>query len=129
MVDKSTRFPKIKGSDYRHQRNIDCLIARTACLVCFISTVNGRSKTERKEAATSGASRGHITKLRQSIILRCLWFRSRKKDGRNFFHSLPMYPGACTIKLCSVYLFTGALYEVILVLHRDALFHLRTNRL
>jgi hypothetical protein len=30
-------------------KNIDCLTARTACLVCFISTVNGRSK-KRKEA-------------------------------------------------------------------------------
>jgi hypothetical protein len=29
---------------HRHLSNIDCLMARTACLVCFISTVNGRSK-------------------------------------------------------------------------------------
>jgi hypothetical protein len=29
---------------YRHLSNIDCLTVRTACLVCFISTVNGRSK-------------------------------------------------------------------------------------
>jgi hypothetical protein len=36
-------------SDHRHLSNIDCLTARTACLVCFISTVNGRSK-KRKEA-------------------------------------------------------------------------------
>ncbi len=35
---------------HRHLSNIDCLMARTACLVCFISTVNGRSKKERKEA-------------------------------------------------------------------------------
>ena len=28
----------------RHLSNIDCLMACTACLVCFISTVNGRSK-------------------------------------------------------------------------------------
>ncbi len=29
---------------------IDCLTVHTACLVCFISTVNGSSKKERKEA-------------------------------------------------------------------------------
>ncbi len=29
---------------HRHLSNIDCLMACTACLVCFISTVNGRSK-------------------------------------------------------------------------------------
>jgi hypothetical protein len=37
------------GSTHRHQSNIDCLMARTACLVCFISTVNGRSKKIKKE--------------------------------------------------------------------------------
>jgi hypothetical protein len=36
--------------DHRHLRNIDCLMAHTACLVCFISTVNGCSKKVRKEA-------------------------------------------------------------------------------
>ena len=30
--------------EQRHLSNIDCLMAHTACLVCFISTVNGRSK-------------------------------------------------------------------------------------
>jgi hypothetical protein len=29
---------------HRHLSNIDCLMAHTACLVCFSSTVNGRSK-------------------------------------------------------------------------------------
>jgi len=29
---------------HRRLSNIDCLMARTACLVCFSSTVNGRSK-------------------------------------------------------------------------------------
>jgi len=28
----------------RHLSNIDCLMAHTTCLVCFISTVNGSSK-------------------------------------------------------------------------------------
>jgi hypothetical protein len=35
--------------DHRHLCNIDCLIARTACLVCFIGTVHGCSK-ERENA-------------------------------------------------------------------------------
>jgi hypothetical protein len=34
--------------DHRHIRNIDCLMARPTCLVCFISTVKGRIK--KKEA-------------------------------------------------------------------------------
>jgi hypothetical protein len=29
---------------HRHLSNIDCLMVHTACLVCFISIVNGRSK-------------------------------------------------------------------------------------
>ena len=33
-----------KGTKHRHLSNKDCLTARSACLVCFISTVNGRSK-------------------------------------------------------------------------------------
>jgi hypothetical protein len=46
----------------------------TACLVGFISTVNDRNKKRKeKNIITSGASSGHITKLKQSIILRCLW--------------------------------------------------------
>jgi hypothetical protein len=64
-------------ADHTHLRNIDCLTARTTCLVCFISTVNGHSKRkkEKKPSITSGASSGHITKLKQSIILRCPWCR------------------------------------------------------
>jgi hypothetical protein len=31
---------------HRHLSNIDCVVA---CLVCFISTVNGRNKIKRKE--------------------------------------------------------------------------------
>ncbi len=36
----------------------------TACLVCFISTVNGHHKKPCK----TGASSGHITNLKQSIL-------------------------------------------------------------
>jgi hypothetical protein len=36
--------------NYGHLRNIDCLTAHIACLVCFISTVNGRSKKRRKRS-------------------------------------------------------------------------------
>jgi len=38
------------AKNHRHLRNIDCLTVSTACLVCFISAVNGHSKKERKEA-------------------------------------------------------------------------------
>jgi len=55
---------------HRHLRiYIDCLMARTACLVCFITTVNGRSKKNKeKKPIMSCASSGHITKLKQSIF-------------------------------------------------------------
>ena len=48
-------------------------MARTAWLVCFISTVNGRSnkKRKRKEEAypwKTGPSSGHTTNLKQSIL-------------------------------------------------------------
>ncbi len=48
-------------------------MAHTACLVCFISTVNSRSnkKKKRKEEAhpwKAGPSSGHITNLKQSIL-------------------------------------------------------------
>jgi len=48
-------------------------MARTACLVCFISTVNGRSnkKQKRKEEDypwKAGTSSGHITNLKQFIL-------------------------------------------------------------
>jgi hypothetical protein len=53
---------------HRHIRIIDCLTAHTACLVCFISTVNGHNKKEEKKAIMGCASSGHITKLKQSIL-------------------------------------------------------------
>ncbi len=36
-------------SAYRHLSNIDCLMACTACLVCFISTVNVHTKKKKKK--------------------------------------------------------------------------------
>jgi hypothetical protein len=33
-----------KALTHRHLSNKDCLMVHTACLVCFNSTVNGRSK-------------------------------------------------------------------------------------
>ncbi len=44
-------------------------MARTAGLVCFISTVNGRSKKKKKKSPwKTGARSGHITNLKQSIL-------------------------------------------------------------
>ncbi len=54
-----------KGFIHRHLSNIDCLTAHTACLACFISTVNGCSK---KKPIKSGASSGHIRNLKQSLL-------------------------------------------------------------
>ncbi len=55
-------------SNHRHLRNIDCLTVRTVCLVCFISTVNGCIKKEKKKPIKTGTSSGHITNLEQSIL-------------------------------------------------------------
>jgi hypothetical protein len=41
-------------------------MAHTACLVCFISIVNGRSK--KKKPIKTGTSNRHITNLKQSIL-------------------------------------------------------------
>jgi hypothetical protein len=41
-------------------------MTHTACLVCFISTVNGRSK--KKKPWKMGASSRHTTNLKQSIF-------------------------------------------------------------
>jgi hypothetical protein len=44
-------------------------MARTTCLVCFISTANSLSKKKEEKKAIMGcASSGHITKLKQSIF-------------------------------------------------------------
>ncbi len=44
-------------------------MAHTACLVCFIRTVNSHSKKEKeKKPIKTGASSGHITHLKQSIL-------------------------------------------------------------
>jgi hypothetical protein len=63
-------YERKKGWRHRHPRNIDCLMTLTAWLVCFISTVNSRSKKKKeKKPIMSGASSGTITKFKQSIIL------------------------------------------------------------
>jgi hypothetical protein len=51
---------------HRHLSNLDCLTVCTTCLVCFISTVNGRS--QKKKPIKTGPSSGHITNLKQSIL-------------------------------------------------------------
>ncbi len=44
-------------------------MARTACFVCFISTVNGHiKKKEKKKPRKPIASSGHIANLKQSIF-------------------------------------------------------------
>ncbi len=48
--------------DHRHLSNIDCLMAHTACLVCFISS------SKKKKPWKTGASSRHITNLKQSIL-------------------------------------------------------------
>jgi len=53
---------------HRHLSKIDCLKSRTACLVCFIGTVNGHCKKIKNKPWKTGASSRHITNLKQSIL-------------------------------------------------------------
>jgi hypothetical protein len=77
------------GYTHRHLSNIDCLKARTACLVCFISLLMATAKKEKeKEALKDGASSGHITNLKQSILdFQYLWcqYRNNIKYNSNLF--------------------------------------------
>ncbi len=43
-------------------------MARTACLVCFISTVNGHCNKKRKKKKLILGSSRHTTNLKQSIL-------------------------------------------------------------
>jgi hypothetical protein len=43
-------------------------MVRTACLVCFISTVNGHRGKKEKKPIKMGTSSGHITNLKQTIL-------------------------------------------------------------
>ena len=56
---------------HRHLSNIDCLMACTACLVFFMSTVKW---PQQKKPWKTGASSGNITNLKQSIfVFQYLW--------------------------------------------------------
>jgi hypothetical protein len=44
VLDKLNRKGEEQSFDHRHLSNIDCLMAHTTCLVCFISTANGHCK-------------------------------------------------------------------------------------
>ncbi len=64
----------------------------SACLVCFISTLNSRIKKRKKKPRKSGISSGHIINLKQSIfVFRYLWLIqylavSQKASVLNFNH-------------------------------------------
>jgi hypothetical protein len=48
MVKQLITNCEFKGWNHRHLSNIDRLTVHSACLVCFSSSVNGRSKRKRK---------------------------------------------------------------------------------
>jgi hypothetical protein len=51
---------------YRHQSNIDCLMARTAGFICFISTVNGHSKKSKnvlEDVALAAGAQQNLSNL------------------------------------------------------------------
>ncbi len=64
VADKEYCFPALVPNiiDIKEYRLLK------ACLVCFISTVNSRSKKKEKKPIMSCASSRHITKLKQSIF-------------------------------------------------------------
>jgi hypothetical protein len=54
---------------HRHLRNIDCLTARTACLVMNVSFVSCRSRKKKKRRLFCAALvAGTVNKLEQSIL-------------------------------------------------------------
>ncbi len=55
FVEHQSRTQQRVIETHRHLRNIDCLMAHTACLVCFISTVNSRSKKRKKRCLLRAA--------------------------------------------------------------------------
>jgi hypothetical protein len=61
---------------HRHLRNIDCLTARTACLVMNVSFVKCCSRKKKKRRLFCAALvAGTVNKLEQSILrLRYLWY-------------------------------------------------------
>ncbi len=92
------------STHHRHLSSIDCLMVRTACLVCFISTVNSHSKKERKgkKPIKIGASRGHITNLKQSIriLFWYVWY-SPTKATLSFFYTSDFIGRVCLNLACS----------------------------
>jgi hypothetical protein len=55
--------------NHRHLRNIDCLTARTACLVMNVSFVSCRSRKKKKRRLFCAALvAGTVNKLEQSIL-------------------------------------------------------------
>jgi hypothetical protein len=76
-------------SAHRHLSNIDCLLAHAACLVCFISTVNGHTKKKRKKGSKCGASSGHITNLEQSIFSFDIYGSTTVAQWLNIFLVIP----------------------------------------
>ncbi len=48
---------------HRHLSNIDCMKARTACLVCFINTVNGHHKKRKRSLERSALVAGTLQTL------------------------------------------------------------------
>jgi hypothetical protein len=65
-------------------------MARTGCLVCFISSVNGRSKKEEeKNAIKTALVRGHITNLKQSRDFRLSMVKGQING--NFLYTFSKY--------------------------------------
>jgi hypothetical protein len=53
--------------------NINCLMARTACLVCFIGTVNGHCNKKRKEKKKLTLGRLALVADTQQILSNLFW--------------------------------------------------------
>jgi hypothetical protein len=83
-------FNLVKGC-HRHLSSIDCLMAHTACFVCFISTVNCHSEKKRKIGQKCGSSSRHITNLKQSIFFRYLWRLLTNQKCTGWFTSIIIF--------------------------------------
>jgi hypothetical protein len=86
-------------------------MARTARLVCLISTVSGRCKKGRSLGRYIGSS-GHTTKLKQSILFRYLWSYTYG-GGNHLFYLMSVVPegSVFTKQLTNYYLGRGTLHQ------------------
>jgi len=93
-------------------------MARTAWLVCVISTVSGGKQKSQKCLERCGASSRHITKLEQSILFRYLWLVYKLQTC--CFHFMVQWFIGGTASLPIVHaIWVGSPCQILIHMHKD----------